>query len=348
MRRTFVDRLSSPQRLKGEESFDEAVRPRFLSEFIGQSRVKENLKVFIEAAKMRGEPLEHVLFSGPPGLGKTTLAHILANEMGSAIRCSAGPVLERPFDLAGILTGLNNGDIFFIDEIHRTNKAVEEFLYPALENFAIDILLDKGPGARCERIVLSPFTLVGATTRAGLLTAPLRSRFGIIFRLDYYPPEDLMCIVRRSARILNIRIDDDGAYEIATRSRGTPRIANRLLRRVRDFAQVKGKERIDLEIVRFALSQLDVDSRGLDEMDKKILLTIIEKFNGGPVGIGSLAVAVSEDAGTIEEVYEPFLVQEGFIQRTPRGRVATPLAYRHFGRKPPESGQTRLFPDSSL
>jgi len=338
-----VDRLSSPQRLRGEESFDETVRPRFLSEFVGQTKIKENLRVFIEAAKLRCEPLEHVLLSGPPGLGKTTLAHILANEMGGTIRCSAGPILERPADLAGILTGLNDGDIFFIDEIHRTNKAVEEFLYPALENFAIDVLLDKGPGARSERIALSSFTLVGATTRTGLLTAPLRSRFGIFLRLDYYPAEELRCIVQRSAKILNINIDDDGASEIATRSRGTPRIANRLLRRVRDFAQVKGKDRIDMEIVQFALAQLDVDARGLDEMDKKIVLTIIEKFNGGPVGIGSIAVAVSEDEGTIEEVYEPFLVQEGFIQRTQRGRVATPIAYHHFGKKPPEPGQSRLF-----
>jgi Holliday junction DNA helicase RuvB len=337
-----LERVSSPERLQGEESVDEAVRPRTLAEFIGQVKIKENLQIFIQAAKMRNEPLEHCLVSGPPGLGKTTLAHILANEMGSTIRCSAGPVLERPADLAGILTALNPGDVFFIDEIHRTNKAVEEFLYPALEDFAIDVLLDKGPGARSQRIDLPAFTLVGATTRTGLLTAPLRSRFGIILRLDYYPSEELYQIVQRSARILRIKVDDEGAFEIASRSRGTPRIANRLLRRVRDYAQVKCKELIDKEIVQYALSQLDVDSRGLDEMDKKIILTIIDKFGGGPVGINSLSIAVSEDAGTIEEVYEPFLVQQGFIQRTPRGRIATRLAYAHFGRKPPASAQSRL------
>ncbi len=337
-----VERLSSPHRLNGEEALDEGLRPRTLDEFIGQTRIKENLRVFIQAAKLRQEPLDHVLLSGPPGLGKTTLAHILAAELKSNIHCSSGPVLERPADLAGILTRLARCDILFIDEIHRTNKTVEEFLYPALEDYCIDVLLDRGPGARSQRIALECFTLVGATTRAGLLTAPLRSRFGIILRLDYYPPDELCEIVQRSARILRIEIEDDGAREIANRARGTPRIANRLLRRVRDFAQVQGKEIIDKEIVQFALNQMEVDSRGLDDMDKKLLLTIIEKFGGGPVGINSLSVAVHEDPGTIEEVYEPYLIQEGFIQRTPRGRIATPLAFSHFGKKPPRPQQPGL------
>ncbi len=330
--------LTSPCRLSGEEQLDAEIRPRRLDDFIGQTRLKENLKVFIAAAKMRGEPLEHILFSGPPGLGKTTLANIIAAEMGVGIRTSSGPVLERPADLAGVLTSLTRGDIFFIDEIHRTNKAVEEYLYPAIEDFRIDIMVDRGPGARTERIPLQSFTLVGATTRSGLLTAPLRSRFGITMRLDYYPADELLLIVQRSARILGIAVDDDGAMEIARRSRGTPRIANRLLRRVRDFAQVNDKSLLDKEIAHFALERLDVDTRGLDEMDKKILFTIVDKFGGGPVGLMSLSAAVGEDPGTIEEVYEPFLVQEGFIQRTPRGRVATALTFNHLGRKP-RSGQ---------
>ncbi len=336
------ERLSSPQRLAGEDQLDAEIRPRRLADFIGQQRLKDNLKVFIEAARMRQEPLEHILFSGPPGLGKTTLANIIAGEMGVSIRTSSGPVLERAADLAGVLTGLSQGDVFFIDEIHRTNKTVEEYLYPAMEDFSLDVLIDRGPGARSEKIPLKVFTLVGATTRSGLLTAPLRSRFGITMRLDYYPSGELLLIVQRAARILGIAIEDEGAEEIATRSRGTPRIANRLLRRVRDFAQVHGKERLDKEIAQFALARLDVDGRGLDDMDKKILLTIVDKFGGGPVGLGSLSAAVGEDAGTIEEVYEPFLVQEGFIQRTPRGRVATPLTFSHLQRKRRTSPQAEL------
>lgn len=328
--------------MRGEEVLDEQIRPQTLDDFIGQTRIKDNLKVFIEAAKLRGEPLEHVLLFGPPGLGKTTLAGVIAHEMGACMRATSGPVLERPVDLAGILTGLAPKDVFFIDEIHRTNKAVEEYLYPALEDYSIDVLIDKGPGARSEKIRLNSFTLVGATTRSGLLTAPLRARFGISFHLDYYPAEDLLTIARRSARILNIKVDDDAAWEIAGRSRGTPRIVNRLLRRVRDFAQVQHKSCIDKEITMFALAQLDVDTLGLDEMDKKILLTIIDKFGGGPVGLSSLAVAVGEDAGTLEEVYEPFLVQQGLLQRTSRGRIAQRLAYEHLSRRMSGARQSEL------
>lgn len=324
--------LLTAQRLSGEDQLDASLRPTRLDDFVGQTRLKENLKVFIAAAQQRCEALEHVLFFGPQGLGKTTLAHIIAQEMKSQIRATSGPILERPIDLTGILTNLNRCDIFFVDEIHRTSKTVEEYLYPALEDYCIDVLIDRGPGARSERIPLQHFTLVGATTRSGLLTAPLRARFGISFHLDYYPPEELYQIVLRSARILEVSVAPNGAEEIARRARGTPRIANRLLRRVRDFAQVQGKQTLDREIADYALAQLGVDKLGLDEMDKRILLTVIDKFQGGPVGITNLAMAIGEDAETLEEIYEPYLVQQGLVKRTPRGREATDLSYEHFGR----------------
>jgi Holliday junction DNA helicase RuvB len=322
--------MSTNRLIEGEEVYEIALRPKKIAEFVGQKSIVENLQVFIQAAKKRQEPIEHVLLFGPPGLGKTTLAHIIAREMDANIYPTSGPILERPFDLAGILSNLNDTDVLFIDEVHRINKAVEEYLYPALESFCLDVMQDKGVGAQVLRLKLNRFTLIGATTRSGLLTSPLRSRFGITFRLDYYPAEDLHHIVKRSAHILNVKIKENAAREIACRSRGTPRIANRLLRRVRDFAQVEGKEEIDLQICNYALEKLEVDKRGLDEMDKKIIHTIIEKFQGGPVGINSLSVAVGEDAQTIEEVFEPFLIMEGFIKRTSRGREATPLAYEHF------------------
>jgi Holliday junction DNA helicase RuvB len=322
--------MSTNRLIEGEEVYEIALRPKKIAEFVGQKSIVENLQVFIQAAKKRQEAIEHVLLFGPPGLGKTTLAHIIAREMDANIYPTSGPILERPFDLAGILSNLNDTDVLFIDEVHRINKAVEEYLYPALESFCLDVMQDKGVGAQVLRLKLNRFTLIGATTRSGLLTSPLRSRFGITFRLDYYPAEDLHHIVKRSAQILNVKIKEDAAREIACRSRGTPRIANRLLRRVRDFAQVEGREEIDLQICDYALEKLEVDKRGLDEMDKKIIHTIIEKFQGGPVGINSLSVAVGEDAQTIEEVFEPFLIMEGFIKRTSRGREATPLAYEHF------------------
>ncbi len=314
-----------------DKELDGIIRPQDLKEFTGQDKIISNLKVFVKAAKMRGESLDHVLFHGPPGLGKTTLAHIIANELGVGMKVTSGPILDKPGDLAGLLTSLDEGDVLFIDEIHRLSPVVEEYLYSAMEDFVIDIMIDKGPGARSVRISLNPFTLVGATTRSGLLTSPLRARFGITCALEYYDTSDLEHIVKRSASILNIGIDDDAAYEIALRSRGTPRIANSLLRRVRDFAQVVGSGTVDLKIAKYALDALNIDKRGLDSVDNKILRTIITKFNGGPVGANTIATAVGEDQGTLEEVYEPFLIKEGFIIRTPRGREATELAYRHLG-----------------
>lgn len=315
-----------------EIDIERALRPISFDDFTGQAQVLENLKVFVQAANLRGEALDHTLFHGPPGLGKTTLAHILANELGVNIKVTSGPVLDKPGDLAGLLTNLEERDVLFIDEIHRLSPIVEEYLYSAMEDYKIDIMIETGPNARTVQINLSPFTLIGATTRSGLLTAPMRARFGIQSRLEYYNTELLSTIVERSAEILKVPITQDAAIEIAGRSRGTPRICNALLRRVRDFAQIKGNGNIDLDISQFGLKALNVDAHGLDEMDNKILTTIIDKFKGGPVGITTLATAVSESAETIEEVYEPFLIQQGFIMRTPRGREVTELAYKHLGR----------------
>ena len=316
-----------------EKDFENALRPLQFGDFSGQNKVVENLEVFVEAAKYRGEPLDHTLLHGPPGLGKTTLSNIIANELGVGFKITSGPVLDKPGDLAGILTSLEPRDVLFIDEIHRLSPVVEEYLYSAMEDYRIDIMIDKGPSARSIQIDLNPFTLVGATTRSGLLTAPLRARFGINLHLEYYDPDTLSRIIRRSASIMRVPCDDDAAYEIARRSRGTPRIANALLRRVRDFAQVKGNGRIDLDIARVSLAALNIDQYGLDELDNKISPTIIDKFNGGPVGVSTIATAIGEDTGTVEEVYEPYLIMEGFIKRTQRGRMVTPLAYKHLGRQ---------------
>ena len=324
--------IRQEQGRKGEKDFENALRPLRFGDFSGQQKVVENLEVFVEAAKYRGEPLDHTLLHGPPGLGKTTLSNIIANELGVGFKITSGPVLDKPGDLAGILTSLEPRDVLFIDEIHRLSPVVEEYLYSAMEDYRIDIMIDKGPSARSIQIDLNPFTLVGATTRSGLLTAPLRARFGINLHLEYYGPEMLQKIIKRSAMILKVPIDDDAAIEIARRSRGTPRIANALLRRVRDFAQVKGNGRIDRDIARLSLSALNIDQYGLDEIDNKIQLTIIDKFRGGPVGVSTIATAIGEDTGTVEEVYEPYLIMEGFINRTQRGRMVTPLAYQHLGR----------------
>ena len=338
---TFNIRAEQFSSTAGEREFENALRPLRFDDFSGQTRVVDNLRIFVEAAKYRGEPLDHTLLHGPPGLGKTTLSNIIANELGVGFKLTSGPVLDKPGDLAGLLTSLEPNDVLFIDEIHRLSPVVEEYLYSAMEDYRIDIMIDKGPAARSIQIDLNPFTLVGATTRSGLLTAPLRARFGINLHLEYYDAETLCKIVLRSANILRVPIDAAAASEIARRSRGTPRIANALLRRLRDFAQVKGTGRIDLKIASFALEALNIDKHGLDEIDNKILLTIIDKFKGGPVGITTIATAISEDAGTVEEVYEPFLIKEGFIRRTPRGREVTELAYRHLGRSPYSSAEAQ-------
>ena len=329
------------QRQESDKDFERALRPERFEDFNGQEKIIENLRVFVQAAKRRGESLDHTLLYGPPGLGKTTLSNIIANELGVGFKVTSGPVLDKPGDLAGVLTSLDENDVLFIDEIHRLSPVVEEYLYSAMEDYRIDIMIDKGPGARSVQLNLSPFTLIGATTRSGVLTSPFRARFGINCHLEFYDHDVLNRIVKRSARLLNVPITDDAAQEIALRSRGTPRIANALLRRVRDFAQVKGSGKIETDITRYALEALNIDKYGLDEIDNKILLTIIDKFKGGPVGVTTIATALGEDPGTLEEVYEPYLIQEGFVKRTPRGREATDLAYEHLGR-------SRFNPQGSL
>ncbi len=331
--------VTTPEALSEDRGVEPTLRPHRLSEFVGQDKVREALRISIEAARQRGEPLDHVLFHGPPGLGKTTLAALIAEEMDVGLRTTSGPVLEKPADLVGILTNQGEGDVLFIDEIHRLRPIIEEFLYPAMEDFQVEIRISEGPRAQTMTMKIERFTLVGATTRFGLLTAPMRARFGIVQRLNFYPPEDLSRIVLRSAKLLGVEATPEGADELARRARGTPRVANRLLRRVRDYAQVRAEGIIDVEVAAAALEMLDVDEYGLDEMDSRILKTILEKFGGGPVGLSSLAVALGEDSGTLEEVYEPFLIQEGFLMRSPRGRLATPRAYRRFGYTPPEELQ---------
>ncbi len=326
----MLQRISNPDVMTDEKDFDRTLRPKRLDDFVGQDQIKEILDISIQAAKLRNEPLDHILFYGPPGLGKTTLANIIANELEVEIKVSSGPVLEKAPDLAGILTNLQSHDVFFIDEIHRLNHVVEEYMYPAIEDFEMEIIIDSGPSARSLKIEIEPFTLIGATTRAGLLTSPLRARFGLVLRLDYYDMASILSIVKRSARLLDVPIEEEGAIEIARRSRGTPRVANRLLRRVRDYAQIRGDGVITLDIARRALQMLNVDDAGLDDMDKRILMTIMENYNGGPVGLKTLAVAVGEDPGTVEEIYEPYLIQQGFLDRTAQGRKSTIKAYKHF------------------